>query len=58
MEQKGKKSLFAKSENLPKIQKEVENFLDECEKVMGTLATKLWIHHLSSFQKSTDLVFP
>lgn len=32
--------------NLPKFQKEAENFLDECEKVMGTLQTKLWIHHL------------
>ena len=40
------KSQFVKHENLPKIQKEVENFLDECEKVMGTLAVKLWIHRL------------
>jgi len=45
---KSSKSLFQKSNNLPKIQKEVEDFLDECEKVMGTLATKLWIHHLDS----------
>ncbi len=42
------KSLFGKTENLPKIQKEVENFLDECEKVMGTLGVKLWIHRLDN----------
>ena len=35
-----------KSANLPKIQKEAEDFLDECEKVMGTLAVKLWVHRL------------
>lgn len=33
--------------NLPGMQKEVEDFLDECEKVMGTLAVKLWIHRLN-----------
>ena len=40
------KNGFKKTNNLPQIQKEVENFLDECEKVMGTLAVKLWIHRL------------
>ena len=45
--EKSHKSLFGKSGNFPKIQKEMENFLDECEKVMGTLSTKLWIHHLN-----------
>ncbi len=34
--------------NLPKFQKEVGDFIDECEKVMGTLQTKLWIHHLNN----------
>lgn len=40
------KNGFKKTNNLPQIQKEVENFLGECEKVMGTLAVKLWIHRL------------
>jgi len=44
----GKKSLFGKEGNLPKIQKEVEQFIDECEKVMGTLSVKLWIQRLNS----------
>lgn len=58
-----------KSNNLPKMQKEAEDFLDECEKVMGTLAVKLWIHRLTdselfSYIKSTvslnkqNLVYP
>lgn len=58
-----------KGNNLPKMQKEAEDFLDECEKVMGTLAVKLWIHRLSdselfSYIKSTislnrqNLVYP
>ncbi|MBQ4378001.1 MAG: AAA family ATPase [Treponema sp.] len=47
-----------KGNNFPKIQKEAEDFLDECEKVMGTLAVKLWIHRLTdselfSYIKST-----
>lgn len=47
-----------KGNNLPKMQKEAEDFLDECEKVMGTLAVKLWIHRLTdselfSYIKST-----
>ncbi len=44
----GKKSLFGKEGNLPKIQKEVEQFIDECEKVMGTLSVKLWIQRLNN----------
>ncbi|MBQ8678339.1 MAG: AAA family ATPase [Treponema sp.] len=63
------KSMFASSENLPAFQKEVENFLDEVEKVMGTLATKIWCHRLDdselfSYIKSNvslnrqDLVYP
>jgi len=58
-----------KGNNLPKMQKEAEDFLDECEKVMGTLAVKLWIHRLTdselfSYIKSTvslnkqNLVYP
>lgn len=58
-----------KGNNLPKMQKEAEYFLDECEKVMGTLAVKLWIHRLTdselfSYIKSTvslnrqNLVYP
>lgn len=63
------KSLFQKSKNLPIIQKEIDNFVDECEKTMGALASKLWIHRLSncelfSYIKSEvslinqNLVFP
>lgn len=66
--QKGKNK-EVKGNNLPKMQKEAEDFLDECEKVMGTLAVKLWIHRLSdselfSYIKSTvslnrqNLVYP
>lgn len=58
-----------KGNNFPKMQKEAEDFLDECEKVMGTLAIKLWIHRLTdselfSYIKSTvslnrqNLVYP
>lgn len=58
-----------KGNNLPKMQKEAEYFLDECEKAMGTLAVKLWIHRLTdselfSYIKSTvslnrqNLVYP
>ena len=58
-----------KGNNFPKMQKEAEDFLDECEKVMGTLAVKLWIHRLTdselfSYIKSTvslnrqNLVYP
>ena len=58
-----------KGNNLPKMQKEAEDFLGECEKVMGTLAVKLWIHRLTdselfSYIKSTvslnrqNLVYP
>lgn len=55
--QKGKNKEI-KGNNLPKMQKEAEDFLDECEKVMGTLAVKLWIHRLTdselfSYIKST-----
>lgn len=66
--QKGKNK-EVKGNNLPKMQKEAEDFLDECEKVMGTLAVKLWIHRLTeselfSYIKSTvslnrqNLVYP
>lgn len=34
--------------SLPGVQKECENFLDECHKAMGSMANKLWIHPLSS----------
>lgn len=63
------KNKEVKGNNLPKMQKEAEDFLDECEKVMGTLAVKLWIHRLTdselfSYIKSTvslnrqNLVYP
>lgn len=54
---------------MPLIQKEIDDFIDECEKVMGSMASKLWIHHLNdselfSYIKSSvslhkqDLVYP
>ena len=51
--QKKAKSMFADSNNLPVIQKEIENFLDEVEKVMGTLATKIWCHRLDDSELFT-----
>ena len=67
--QKKAKSMFANSENLPAFKKEIENFLDEVEKVMGTLATKIWNHRLDDSELFTyiksnvslnkqDLIFP
>ena len=50
---KEKKSMFADSKNLPAVQKEIENFLDEVDKVMGTLATKIWCHRLDDSQLFT-----
>lgn len=34
------------AENLAGMKKEIENFLDETDKAMGTLATKIWCHRL------------
>ena len=55
--------------NLPVVQKEVDSFLDECEKVMGSMTSKLWIKRLNhselfSYIKSSvsltrqNLVYP
>lgn len=63
------KSLFHNSQNLPEIQKEIETFVDEVEKVMGTLATKIWCHRLDDSQlfsyiknsvslNTQDLIYP
>ena len=63
------KSMFADTKNLPVIKKEIENFLDEVDKVMGTLATKIWCHRLDDSELFTyiksnislnrqELVFP
>ncbi len=43
-----KKSLFQTSQHIEKIRKEVSNFSDEIEKVMGTLGTKIWNHRLDN----------
>lgn len=62
------KTLFT-GKNLPGIRKEVENFLDDVEKVMGTLSTKIWCHRLDDSELFTyiksnvslvrqDLVYP
>ena len=50
---KKNESLFANSDNLPALQKEIENFLDEVEKTMGTLATKIWCHRLDDSELFT-----
>lgn len=42
-----RKSLF-QTRNLPAVQKECDNFLDECDKVMGSMNNRLWIHHLNN----------
>ncbi len=66
---KKKKGLFHSTESLPEVQKEIELFLDEVEKVMGTLATKIWCHRLDdselfSYIKNSvslnkqDLIYP
>jgi len=47
------KSIYGDSKNLALFQKEVENFLDEVEKVMGTLATKIWCHRLNDSELFT-----
>lgn len=47
------KSMFADQNSLPAFRKEVENFLDEVEKVMGTLATKIWCHRLDDSELFT-----
>ena len=47
------KSMFENSNNLPVVQKEIENFLDEVEKVMGTLSTKIWCHRLNDSELFT-----
>ena len=63
------KSMFADSNNLPAFKKEIENFLDEVEKVMGTLSTKIWCHRLDDSELFTyiksnisldrqDLIYP
>ena len=48
--QKNKKkkneSVFLNHENLPVVKKEIEQFEDEIEKVMGTLGTRLWYQRL------------
>lgn len=49
---KKSKTLFT-GNNLPEILKEVENFLDDVEKVMGTLATKIWCHLLDDSELFT-----
>lgn len=71
---KGKKPgrrrpMFADTGSLPAVQKEISHFLDEVEKVMGTLSTKIWCRRLDdsslfSYIKSNvslhrqDLTYP
>lgn len=44
----GQDSLMPHTNNLAAVQRECEIFLDECEKVMGSMQNKLWIHHLDN----------
>lgn len=37
---------WAKLKNLKAVQDNLEQFLDNCDKVMGSMTHKLWIHHL------------
>lgn len=64
-----KKLYFGNTQNLGEFQREIEIFLDEVEKVMGTLATKIWCHRLNdselfSYLKNSvslnkqDLIYP
>ncbi|MCR5252590.1 MAG: AAA family ATPase [Treponema sp.] len=67
-----KASLFSFNDetiNVSFFKKEIENFLDEVEKVMGTLATKIWCHRLNDSELFTyiknnislnrqDLIYP
>ena len=66
---KEKDTFTERFSNLPLVRKEVENFNDECEKVMGSMSGKLWIMRLGnselySYIKSSvslnrqDLVYP
>lgn len=48
------KGLFGTG-NLPMLQQEIDNFLDECIKVMGTLSLKLYVHMLDHSEMFTFL---
>jgi len=50
---KNDKSMFENPETFSVMQKEIENFLDEVEKVMGTLGTKIWNHRLDDSELFT-----
>lgn len=49
---KTNKALF-KTENLPALQKEIDTFLDETDKAMGALSTKIWCQRLTEAELFT-----
>ena len=64
-----KQKSFQKVHNLPTLQKEIEEFIDEVEKIMGSLGQKIWCKRLNdselfSYLKSSvsieqqNLVYP
>ncbi len=51
--QQGQQPAFGKTGVLNVVSKEIEQFLDEVEKVMGTVGTKIWNHRLDDSQLFT-----
>lgn len=43
---KQKRKSWTQQRNIKAIQDNCERFLDDCEKIMGAMQHKLWIHHL------------
>ncbi len=50
---KGQQPAFGKTGVLDAVSREIEEFLDEVEKVMGTVGTKIWNHRLDDSELFT-----